>query len=216
LENGDRLTRDEFERRYHAMPGVKKAELIEGEVHMPSPVSFQHHGVPDGDIAWFLKHYTVFTPGTASGGNATVRLDTANEPQPDHTLIIEPAAGGRVVIDEDGYIAGAPELVAEVAGSSASIDLGRKLAVYQRNRVAEYLVWRTYDGAVDWFAFRAGRFDRLPADPADGLLKSETFPGLWLDPAALLRRDLAGVLAALTRGLASPEHAAFVRRLATT
>jgi hypothetical protein len=29
LCNGDRLTRDEFERRYEAMPEVKKAELIE-------------------------------------------------------------------------------------------------------------------------------------------------------------------------------------------
>jgi Uma2 family endonuclease len=212
LQTGDRLTRAEFERRYEAMPQVKKAELIEGEVFMPSPVSFVHHGMEDGDFGWFLKHYTVFTPGTSSGGNATIRLDTANEPQPDVTLIIDPAAGGRVVIDEDGYITGAPELVGEVSGSTASIDLGRKMTAYRRNQVSEYLVWRVFDAAVDWFILRDGQFDRLPPD-ADGLFKSVTFPGLWLDPAALVRRDLAAVLAALARGLATPEHAAFVERL---
>ena len=38
LEHGDHLTREEFERRYEAMPHVRKAELIEGVVYMPSPV----------------------------------------------------------------------------------------------------------------------------------------------------------------------------------
>jgi hypothetical protein len=35
LENGDRLTRSDFEQRYDAMPHVKKAELSEGIVYMP-------------------------------------------------------------------------------------------------------------------------------------------------------------------------------------
>jgi hypothetical protein len=34
---GDRPTRAEFERRYDAMPELKKAELIEGELALSSP-----------------------------------------------------------------------------------------------------------------------------------------------------------------------------------
>jgi Uma2 family endonuclease len=214
LEPGDRLTRDEFERRYQAMPHVKKAELIEGEVFMSSPVSWEFHGSPHIDIAGWLAVYKASTPGTDVGDNSTVRLDTDNEPQPDAALIIRPEHGGRVTFDEDGYLSGSPDLVAEVSASTASIDLNRKLNVYRRNQVSEYVVWRVYDSAVDWFVFRAGQFTPLTSDPADGLLKSETFPGLWLDAAALVRRDLAAVLAALTRGLASPVHASFAQHLA--
>ncbi|MDB5310069.1 MAG: hypothetical protein JWO38_4271 [Gemmataceae bacterium] len=214
LQNGDQLTRDEFERRYHAMPGLKWAELIEGVVYMPSPVSHEFHGGPHVDVAAWLGVYRASTPGADAGDNSTVRLDTDNEPQTDVILFVRPDHGGRVVIDHDGYIAGSPDLVAEVSASSASLDLNKKLHAYRRNRVTEYLVWRVYDAAVDWFVFRDGRFDQLPPDPADGLMKSEAFPGLWLDPAALVRRDLGGVLAALTRGLGSSAHAAFVARLA--
>src|SRR5262249_2537598 len=115
LETGDHLTRDEFERRYEAMPHVKKAELIEGIVYMPSPVRFVQHGGPYADLTWWLKHYSVFPPGVAVGSDATVRLDLANEPQPDALMIRCPSHGGRVVIDSSGYIEGALELVGEVA-----------------------------------------------------------------------------------------------------
>jgi len=213
LQSGDRLTRDEFERRYHAMPGVKKAELIEGEVYIPSPVSHEFHGGPHTDATSWLGVYRASTPGVDAGDNSTVRLDTDNEPQPDVLLFIQPDRAGRVTLD-DGYITGAPELVFEVSASTASLDLGKKLNVYRRNQVSEYVVWRVYDDAIDWFVLRDAQFDRLAPDPADGLYKSETFPGLWLDAAALARRDLAAVLAALARGLASPEHAAFASALA--
>ena len=98
---------------------------------------------------------------------------------------------------------------------TTDIDLNRKMKVYRRNQVSEYLVWRTYDNELDWFQFRNGQFERMEPDAADGLLKSTAFPGLWLDSAALLRRDLAAVLAVLARGIASPEHAAFVAKLAS-
>ena len=212
LHPGDRLTRDEFERRYHAMPNVKKAELIEGEVVMGSPVSHEYHGGPQVDLVTWFGVYRASTPGTDAGDNSTIRLDIDNEPQPDVLLFVRPEFGGRVELDADGYIIGEPDLVAEISASSASIDLGRKFQVYRRNQVAEYLVWRVYDSAVNWFVFRDGHFDSLNPD-ADGLLKSVAFPGLWLDPAALVRRDLAGVLTALARGLAAPEHSAFVQRL---
>jgi Uma2 family endonuclease len=214
LQSGDRLTPAEFLRRYRAMPHVKKAELIEGEVYMASPVSHEFHGGPHIDVATWLGVYKASTPGTDAGDNSTVRLDRKNVPQPDALLFVRPDHGGRVTKDKKGYIVGAPDLVFEVSASTASIDLGKRLTAYRRSGVAEYVVWRVYDAAVDWFVLRGGQFVPLAPDPADGLLKSETFPGLWLDPAALLRRDLAAVLAALARGLATPDHAAFAARLA--
>ena len=212
LENGDVLTRAEFERRYEAMPHLKKAELIEGVVYVPSPVRHRYHGHQHTHLIAWLAHYEAGAPGVEASDNSTVRLDLDNEPQPDGLLFIDPACGGQARIDADDYIEGAPELVAEVASSSASYDLHAKLRVYRRNGVREYLVWRVLDHEVDWFVLRAGQYERLPVD-AEGLLRSEVFPGLWLDPAALLRGDLATVLAIVQRGLASPEHAAFVARL---
>jgi len=212
LENGDVLTRAEFERRYEAMPHLKKAELIEGVVYVPSPVRHRAHSHPHIHLTGWLVQYEAGTPGVEAGDNGTVRLDLDNEPQPDALLFIDPGCGGQARIDADDYIEGAPELVAEVASSSASYDLHVKLRVYRRNGVREYIVWRVLEQELDWFVLRAGQYARMSVD-AEGLLKSEVFPGLWLDPAALLRGDLAMVLAVVQRGLASPEHAAFVARL---
>ena len=212
LENGDTLTRAEFERRYEAMPHLKKAELIEGVVYVPSPVRHRYHGHQHTHLIGWLVQYEANTPGVEASDNVTVRLDLDNEPQPDALLFIDPTCGGQSRIDADGYIEDAPELVAEVAASSASYDLHTKLRVYRRNGVREYIVWRVLDQEIDWFVLRAGQYERLPLDAA-GLYRSEAFPGLWLDPAALLRGDLATVLAIVQRGLASPEHAAFATRL---
>lgn len=213
LVAGDRLTRDEFERRYDAMPGLKKAELIEGVVYMPSPVRCGAHGDPHALLVVWLGHYWVATPAVQVLVETTVRLDLDNEPQPDAMLRIRPAAGGQSRTSADDYVEGAPELAAEVTASTASYDLHDKLRAYRRNGVREYVVWRTLDQALDWFALRGGRYEPLVPD-ADGLLRSEVFPGLWLDAAALLRGDLARVVSALQAGLASPEHRAFLARLA--
>ena len=212
LENGDRLTRAEFERRYDAMPNLKKAELIEGVVFMPSPVRHGRHSHPHTRIVTWLGNYETDTPGVEAGDNGSIRLDLDNEPQPDAFLIIRPERGGQVRISEDDYIEGAPELVAEVAASSVSYDLGKKLDAYRRNGVLEYIVWRVLDRQVDWFVNRGGRFEpMLPA--ADGILRSSVFPGLWLDPAALVGGDKATVKAILQQGMNSPEHADFVAKL---
>ncbi|MGP0067582.1 MAG: Uma2 family endonuclease [Isosphaeraceae bacterium] len=213
LENGDRLTLAEFERRYDAMPGVKKAELIEGEVFMPSPVRQRYHGRQHSHLNFWLCAYEGRTPGVEVGDNSTVRLDLDNMPQPDCLLFIQPEHGGRVRIGEDDYIKGAPDLVAEVAASSASYDLGKKRDAYRRNGVSEYVVWRVLDGKVDWYVNRGGRFESVSA-PADGVLRSEVFPGLWLDTAALMQGDVYGVLDIVQRGLNTPEHAEFLARLA--
>ena len=196
LENGDRLTRAEFERRYDAMPEINKAELIEGEVYMPSPVRYEQHGHPHTRLVTWLGNYETDTPGVEAGDNASIRLDLDNEPQPDAFLIIRPERGGQARISEDDYIKGAPELVAEVASSSASYDLGKKLNAYRRNGVREYIVWRVLDRQVDWLVNHEGQFEPMrPA--ADGILRSTVFPGLWLDPNALVSGEKTTVKAIL-------------------
>ena len=211
LEPGDHLTREEFERRYDAMPDLKKAELIEGIVYMASPVRLHHHGQPHGLVMTWLGVYWGSTPGLFFGDNVSIRLDDDNMPQPDAILMIERTRGGQGVVSEDDYIEGGPELVVEVASSTASIDLNTKLRVYRRNNVREYIVWRVLDGAIDWFVLREGEYERLPLQ-ADGTLRSEVFPGLWLDPKALVEGDLSRVLNVLGLGIADPTHAAFVAR----
>ena len=213
LENGDRLTRCEFERRYSLRPDLKKAQLIEGVVHMPSPVRFASHGEPHAAILGVLLHYRAFTPGVSVGDNATVRLDLDNEPQPDVLLRVEPEAGGRSRLSDDDYVEGPPELIVEIAASSASIDLHDKLRAYRRNGVQEYVVWRTQEQRIDWFALTDGEYRPLAADGA-GVVRSRVFPGLRLAVPALLNGDPAAALRALQAGIDTDEHRRFVARLA--
>ncbi len=212
LENGDRLTRHEFERRYEAMPHIKKAELIEGVVYMASPVRATSHGQPHGHIITWLGVYSAATPGVMLCDNATVRLDLDNEPLPDALLRLDPSVGGQSRIGDDDYIEGATELIVEVAASTASYDLYDKLRVYRRNGVQEYLVWKVNDKQLNWFRLREGEYVQLEPD-ANGVVRSEMFPGLDLAVSALLDGDLAQVLGVVQAGLATTEHADFVNRL---
>jgi hypothetical protein len=212
LQPGDRLTRAEFERRYDATPNLKKAELIEGIVYMPPPVSHTEHSGPHAQFIGWLAFYAAATPGLMFGDNGSCRLDLDNMPQPDAYLLIPPVCGGQAKIDEDGYVAGAPELVGEVAASSVSYDLHVKLNVYRRNGVREYVVWRTQDRQIDYFILREGEYRPLAPDER-GILRSEAFPGLWLNPAALIAGDLAAVAQTVQDGVASPGHAPFAQRL---
>jgi Uma2 family endonuclease len=214
LEPGDRLTRDEFERRYEAMPEVKKAELIEGFVYMPFPVRLYRHAQPHSHLVTCFGNYRAATPGVGIGDNSTARLDLDNEPQPDAMLFILPDRGGQARVSEDDYLEGAPELVAEIASSSVSFDLHTKKNVYRRCGVREYVVWRVLEGEIDWFALEAGEYKPVAPDAA-GFVKSRVFPGLWLDSAALVAGDLTKALAAVQAGIASAEHGEFVRRLAS-
>jgi Uma2 family endonuclease len=213
LENGDRLTRDEFERRYAAMPDGVKAELIEGIVYMAAAaVRARHHGNPHALVITWLGVYHAATPGTYIADNTTVRLDLDNEPQPDILLCLDVAIGGQSRISEDDYIEGAPELVVEIAASSASYDLHAKLNMYRRNGVREYLVWQMYEEEFFWYRLEAGQYVAAVPDE-QGLIESQIFPGLVLDVPALLARDLATVLAQLQRAIGSAKHQDFVARL---
>ncbi len=213
LENGDRLTRDQFERRYYAMPHVKKAELIEGVVYVPSPLRYKSHGQPHSLIMGWLAVYCAATPGIESADNTTVRLDLDNEPQPDALLRIDAELGGHSRISEDDYLEGAPELIVEIASSSASYDLHDKKKVYRRNGVQEYIVWRVGDRQLDWFRLEQGEYVALTPDK-EGMIRSRLFPGLNLPVAALLEGDLATVLAAVQQGIATEAHQTFVSTLA--
>jgi hypothetical protein len=212
LEQGDRLSGPEFLRRYEAMPELKKAELIDGVVYMPSPVSAENHGEQHATTMFWLTCYHVWTPGVRMFDNTTVQLDLENIPQPDGLVLIDPHYGGQAFINADGYVENGPELAAEVTASSVSYDLGVKMQMYRRHKVREYVVWRVYDHAIDWFSLRRSKYEPLQPD-AQGILRSKVFPGLWMDPAAMMRHDHAAILRLLQQGCATPEHAAFVAKL---
>ena len=217
LEPGDRLTHAEFLNRYSRMRINIKAERIEGIVHMAAAaaVSADFHGRPHADIMGWLSVYRSLTPGVAAADNSTLFLDIDNDPQPDACLYILPSHGGRTTMTEEGYIQGSPELIVEIAASSVSFDLGAKLNAYRRNGVQEYIVHRTYDGEIDWFMLRDGQYEKQPVD-AEGLHRSEVFPGLWLHAQAMIEGKLAEVLSVLQRGLASAEHGDFVKKISQT
>jgi Uma2 family endonuclease len=197
LESGDRLTRDEFHRRYCARPDIRKAELVKGVVYVASPTRMSAHGEPHGAVAFWLRAYRMRTPGVRLGVEATIFLSDDGEVQPDACLFwarTEGAGGARET--DDGYIEGAPDLIVEIAASSASYDLHDKLEMYQQAGVPEYAVWRVLDRQFDWFRLRDGRYVRLEPDER-GVIASEVFPGLRLAVDRLLAGDDAGVLAEL-------------------
>ena len=193
LQQGDVLGRAEFERRYAAMPGLKKAELIEGIVYMASPVRADLHGIPHVRLATLLQVYATKHANLLVADNATVRLDTLNEPQPDLLLMRE---NGQAQLDADGYIIGAPEFVAEIAASSASYDLHQKKRTYLRAGVLEYLVWLADENRLILWRLKDDEFVEIQANP-EGLLESSVFPGLVIDEVALTSGDLAKALARL-------------------
>jgi Uma2 family endonuclease len=213
LENGDQLHSREFLRRYDRMPLVKKAELIEGVVIMGSPVS-RRHGRPDIIVHAWLEHYVSHTPGVEALANVTVVLDPENTVQPDCFLRILAAGKGRTGETEAGLITGPPELVVEIAASSASIDAHKKLGVYRRNGVLEYLLWRVDEERFDWLHLVDEEYVAAQPDAA-GILRSRHFPGLQVSLPALLALDSARVLASLQEGLATPAHADYARTLTT-
>jgi Uma2 family endonuclease len=211
LREGDRLTSDEFIRRWEAMPELKYAELLDGIVYMPSPVSI-HHADYLGPLATWLGFYAANTPGCRSGVDGTWRMGSKNVPQPDVALRILPEYGGQSRV-EGKYAAGAPELIVEVAASSRAHDLGFKLKLYEQVGVREYVIALTASRQLRWKELTPDGYRPLEPD-ADGILRSSSFAGLWLDPNAFWSLDQTRVFEVLQRGLDSPEHAAFVAHLA--
>jgi hypothetical protein len=211
LHTGDRMTREEFHRVYEQMPPGFKAELIGGIVYVGSPLRLGHG---KGHVLWSTLYgfYVSRTPGVEAADNTTLLLGDDAEPQPDLFLRILPEFGGQSRTTEDDYVLGAPEQASEVALSSRSIDLHAKREDYARHGVLEYLVLCLKDRQLRWFDLRA---DQELQPDADGIFRIRTFPGLWFHGEALAGNDYQRSIATLDQGLATPEHAEFVQRLAT-
>jgi hypothetical protein len=210
LHSGDRMTREEFHRIYEQMPEHFKAELIGGVVYVASPARLPH-GTTTVLVGGVLFIYSGSTPRIEVADNATVILGEDAEPQPDLFVRILPAYGGQSSTTAKEYVKGAPELVTEIAHSTRAIDLNAKKQDYARFGVREYLVICPSDAEVHWFDLAQSQ-DPLKAD-ADGVIRSRTFPGLWIDGIALLSKDAAKLIAVAQQGIATPEHAKFVEQL---
>lgn len=209
LREGDRLTREEFLRRWEAMPNLKFAELIDGIVYMPSPISIIHRDF-HRSLSFWLGTYVVATPCCEGGSSGTWLMSKESAPLPDLDLCIRPESGGQSRVEGD-YAAGAPEFIAEVSHTTIARDAGVKLQLYERSGVREYLIVRPKKKQAIWHELVDGKYREIaPSD--DGILRSRVFPGLWLDTLALWSRDLPGLAAAVQRGVATAEHAQFVRK----
>ena len=206
---GERMDVEEFLHRWDELPELKNVELIDGVVHVSSPVS-RDHGNFDALIIWWLAHYAQATTGCSAGKNSTwLMLDSA--PQPDSYLRILPSHGGQSG-DEKRFCTGAPELAVEICLTSTEVDFGPKRDLYLKAGVREYITIELMWKRIVWRVAEEGMY--LQELPTDGIIRSETFPGLWLDVAALWAGDGARMLTALNAGLATEAHQQFVERLA--
>jgi len=213
LENGDHLTREEFHRRYEAMPENVKAELIEGVVFMSSPVRAKNHGEPHSLMMSCLGLYFLSAEGAVKLlDNTTFIIDEKYEPQPDVVLRIDEKFGGKSWVSEEDYLEGSPELVVEIASSSVSFDLHDKLEIYEQKGIQEYIVWRVLEDQIDWFNLEGGRYVKL-AQNKQGVIESKVFPGLRLNVKAMVNDDLQRVSSDLQKGLQSKKHKEFIRRI---
>ena len=162
------------------------------------------HGKPHFHLIGWLDRIASRLPGVDGGDNSSLRLDLDNMPQPDAFLYILPDCGGQVRIAEDDYIEAAPELIAEVASSSASYDLHAKLHAYRRNGVKEYVVWRTRDRAVDWFVERGWRVRAASSRRRMGSFGASSSRASGSIPSPLIRDDRAALLRVIGRGHGQP------------
>lgn len=209
LQNGDKMTREEFHRAYEQAPRNFRAELIGGVVYVPSPLR-RRHSTHHSRLGMVFSLYELGTPGTEAGDNATVILGEESEPQPDLYLRILPEFGGQSTTNSKDYVQGPPELLAEVANSSRSIDLHAKRADYARNGVREYVVASLTDRRFFWFDLAGSRELEIPPD---GVLRVRSFPGLWIDSQAFFDANGKRLVNTLQLGIDSPEHNDFVARL---
>jgi len=212
LRDGERMSVEEFERRWEAMPDLKRAELIEGRVYMnAAALRWDWHAEPYGILMLALAFYGAYTPGALFGTEPSVRMEEGSLPQPDGVLRISEEFGGQTKI-EGGFVVGGPELVAEISASSERHDLGVKKDLYFRCGVREYLNWSVLEERIVLFHRDADQFVELNLE-SDGMLKSRVFPGLWLDPTAMIQHDRLRVIEVLQLGIQSSEHQAFVKEL---
>ena len=224
LHTGACLTQPVFHALYERTPPGFTAELVEGVVFVASPLS-RRHGVPHFKFGGMLSIYDDHTPGIEGGDNVSVVLTGTGESQPDLYLRVRRDHGGRsrtfsvedgvrTESDDDGdYLTTGPEFVLEVAKSSRTLDLNGKRRDYRVGGVLEYVVADVNRRETHWFDFSSGSDAPVPI-PADGIVRCRSMPGLWLNGPALFDRRGKAAHDTLLTGLATPEHAAFVQKLA--
>lgn len=193
FDNGDVMSREQFHRLYSECEELQRVELIEGIVYLPSPIRSKGHAEEQMLMLVWLDAYASRheESGLSAQPPNSVMLDDENEPEPDAMLFRKDQAQF-----DDGYLASAPELIVEIAASSAARDLHQKKRAYECNGVREYIVWRTRDKAIDWFRLVDGAYVTISPN-AEGIIESAEFPGLRLDVPAMLAHDRARVLRAL-------------------
>ena len=208
LYDGQRLSQPEFHRLYERVPPKQWFELIDGVVHMAAAESHRHNRLAHF-LGSLLFHYEVATPQVDGVPGTTTIIDEKNEPEPDLQLRIRANFGGQTSVPASGYVTGAPELVIEVSYSTLNKDLRKKLPIYRDVGVQEYWVICVEAAVIRWFVWPEGERQI----DADGILRSITFPGLWIDSRALFEERMVDLLSVLNEGLKTPEHAAFVAKL---
>jgi Uma2 family endonuclease len=210
LKEGMLLSRNEFDQ----LGEHRGLERLEGRLYLPpAAVRFIDHGEPQAILDTWGMTYRLRTPGVYCGASSTIRLGPDHDPEPDLVLFRDARCGGNVTIDDKGYLHGPPELVVEISASTQAKDLQTKRRIYAEAGIPEYIVWDVQASQLYWFDLVGHEYVRRVA-PVDGIVHSQSFPGLWLDSNCLIAGDYAGVLATLNNGLDSPEHAAFVQKLA--
>jgi Uma2 family endonuclease len=142
------------------------------------------HGKYTSRLASVLSFYEMQTPGVENTVDSTVILGDKSEPR---------------------------QMVIEIAHSTVAIDLHEKKSDYEQAQIGEYVVICVEEKKVYWFDSVSRRTKKLPSD---GVLRSRMFPGLWIDCPALFAYDTRRLIRVLNKGLASPEHARFIKRLA--
>lgn len=208
LAPGDRMGLEEFLERWEQSPELKFAELIDGVVYMPSPLSVPHSRF-DGRAHSLLGYYGLRSGVCEIFPNATWIL-RGSAPQPDLAVALSPEYGGKMEAAPRDLATGLPELVVEVCRSSRSYDLGPKLALYQRGGVPEYLAILVEERRFEWRILDQGHYRLMEA--SDGIFRSRILPGLWIDEPAFWRADGSRLLAVVDQGLTSPEFLEFKQR----
>lgn len=208
LRDGDRLTADEFHRRYEAMPHIINANLINGVVYV-TPHFRCAHGEANATLCGLFGSYTRRLHGIQELINITWRVDAHNEPQPNFVARYTSRRNGNSRYDSDGFLTGVPEFVGEIADDdTVELDAGPKRELYQRIGVREYFLWRVREKRIDWWGLVDGIYQPVPTDHA-GVAHSRVFPGFRVNIPVLLRDDARQVADTIDTGLASPEYQAF-------
>ena len=185
------------------------ADLVGGVVHLWIRVTVSH-GQMSATLNGGIGLSRVGLTGIHGGVRTTTVLGDDSEVQPDATLRFP--IGGTSAVNDDDYLVGCPELVCDVVDTADAHALTARRADDERYGATEVVMVTVREPRVLWLVGEGDRLTERSPD-ADGVYRSGVFPGLWLDPAALLAEDMQRLLDVLRQGLATPEHAAFAASL---